>query len=62
MPISEEIRHEHRAAEIVELAITGLIVEFGISSSDAAQIIVQQASKNLTPAALRQALQQKEAT
>ena len=50
MSIADELREERRAAEIVELALTGMIVEFGISSDEAARLLIRQANKPLKKA------------
>ena len=56
MPVTEAQRNEARAAEMVELAIAGLIVHFGVSHAEAAKILMQQAAKRMTPAAIKEAL------
>lgn len=53
MPIDEEIRDQNKDASIYEMTLTRLIVEFGISSNEAASLLIRQATKTLTSAGVR---------
>jgi hypothetical protein len=56
MPATEAQRLEARATEIVELAISGMIVHFGVSHAEAEKILLSRLAAKMKPAAIKAAL------
>lgn len=53
--MTSDDRQRQRASEIFEIATMSLVVDLGVSAHEAACILVREASRVLTPQALRTA-------
>lgn len=56
MSLADEVRLEHRLTEIYDLAVAALVVDFGISFTEAAQLLLSCAAKELTPGTISETL------
>jgi hypothetical protein len=56
MPATEAEKNAQTALEIFEMAMMGIVANLGVSANEAAKIILQQAARNMTPAAIKEAL------
>ena len=57
MTTTKEVRkNAQRAAEICELAKMGLVMNLGVKTNEAAQMLLVHAAKTLTAAEIKQAL------
>jgi len=59
MSLSEEVRAEQRLVEVYDLAVAALVTDLGVSFSEAAALILTCAARELTPAAISEAIKRK---
>jgi hypothetical protein len=55
MPLGDELKFEHRAAQIVDLAVSALTTELSVTQNEAAKLLFVASGRMLTPLAIGEA-------